>query len=276
MLLEITKLPKSTYYYHLHHRTTYEDKNKVEIKLIKEIFKKSNSTYGKKRIKIELKNKYGIIISLKKITRIMRDNGLKVPKKMGKYKSYRRVLAPMAPNILKRNFKADRPLQKLATDITEFRLPWGRAYLQCILDMYNEEILEYEITIPIEYYITERMIKRFINKHKDRLRGSILHSDQGMQYQNNEYNDLLTENGIKQSMSDKGQCKDNAVMENFFGRLKTEMYYGYESYFKSFSILKRELIKYITYYNNERIKTRLKMCPVEFRLLNQNNQNLKK
>jgi len=270
MLLEITKLPKSTYYYHLHHRTTYEEKNKVEIELIKKIFIKSNSTYGKKRIKIELQNKYGIIMNLKKITRIMHDNNLKVPKKMGKYKSYRRVLAPMAPNLLKRNFKTDKPLRKLATDITEFRLPWGRAYLQCILDMYNGEILEYEISIPIDYYITDKMVKRLINRYKNKLYGAILHSDQGMQYQNNEYNDLLTSNGIIQSMSDKGQCKDNAVMENFFGRLKTEMFYGYERYFKNFDILKKEVKKYITYYNNERVKTRLKMSPKLYRIINQN------
>ena len=172
------------------------------------------------------------------------------------------------------------PFQKLTTDVTEFAVCDEKVYLSPILDMYNNEIISYSISTSPNFYQTREMLNGLIHKLPNNTT-PILHSDQGWQYQMKEYQRILKENNIQQSMSRKGICLDNSVMENFFGRLKTEMFYGekFESVntfidklngekFESVNTFIDKLKEYIYYYNNERINLRLKMSPVKYRTQN--------
>lgn len=174
-------------------------------------------------------------------------------------------MGKIAPNLLDRNFVSDRPYTKLVTDVTEFSLFGQKRYLSPVLDLYNGEVLCYTLyDHPVLPMVTD-MLKKL--KHKiGRGNGSIIHSDQGWQYQHKQYQQMLQDNGFRQSMSRKGNCLDNSVMENFFGILKSELLYLQE--FKSIEHFEKELHVYIKYYNNVRIKCRLGgVSPVEYRKL---------
>ena len=180
----------------------------------------------------------------------MKSLNIQGKQRKSKYRSYKGEVGKIATNIINRNFVANAPLQKLATDVTEFAVCDEKVYLSPILDMYNNEIVSYSISTSPNFNQTREM-----------------HSDQGWQYQMKEYQRILKENNIQQSMSRKGNCLDNSIMENFFGRLKTEMFYGEK--FESVNSFIDKLKEYIYYYNNERIILKLKMSPVKYRTQNQ-------
>ncbi|MBQ0147782.1 MAG: IS3 family transposase, partial [Flavobacteriaceae bacterium] len=166
-------------------------------------------------------------------------------------------------NLLDRKFKSIAPNQKWVTDITEFKVGNQKLYLSPILDLYNQEIISYELSERPVFNQVENMLKKAFKRLP---KGSklMLHSDQGWQYQMRQYQFLLKEKGITQSMSRKGNCLDNAIIENFFGTLKSELFYLKK--FNSIEQLKKEIKQYIYYYNNERIKSNLnKMSPIEYR-----------
>jgi transposase InsO family protein len=181
-----------------------------------------------------------------------------------KYKSYRGKVGKIAPNLLQRNFKATEANQKWVTDVTEFSLFGEKLYLSPILDLYNGEIISYNISSRPTFHQTNDMLEKAFIKIPDGTE-LVLHSDQGWQYQMKRYQDLLKEKGIKQSMSRKGNCLDNSVMESFFGLLKSELLYLQT--FESIDQFKEELEEYLYYYNNKRIKGKLKgLSPVQYRI----------
>ena len=181
-----------------------------------------------------------------------------------KYRSYKGEVGKIAPNILKRDFNTTAPNQKWTTDITEFALFGTKLYLSPILDMYNGEIISYEISDRPVLGQVLRMLDNAFAKIPDNT-NLIFHSDQGWQYQHKTYQKRLKDKGIRQSMSRKGNCLDNSIMENFFGLLKSELLYLRE--FDSMEELRIELERYIDYYNNKRIKAKLKgLSPVQYRL----------
>ena len=184
--------------------------------------------------------------------------------RMKKYRSYKGQIGNIAPNLIKRNFKADAPNQKWTTDITEFSLFGTKLYLSPILDMYNGEIISYNINEhPVLNQVLDMLDKAFL-KIPDNT-NLIFHSDQGWQYQHQQYQKCLKKKGIRQSMSRKGNCLDNSIMENFFGLLKSELLYLRK--FRSMEEFRIELERYIDYYNNKRIKSKLKgLSPVGYRL----------
>ena len=196
----------------------------------------------------------------------MKTLNIKGKQRKSKYRSYKGEVDKIAPNIINRDFAANAPFQKLATDVTEFAVCNEKVYLSPILDMYNNEIVSYSISTSPNFNQTREMLNELICKLPSNTT-PILHSDQGWQYQMNEYQRLLKENNIMQSMSRKGNCLDNSVMENFFGRLKIEMFYGEK--FESVNSFIDKLKEYIYYYNNERIMLKLKMSPVKYRAQNQ-------
>lgn len=208
-------------------------------------------------------NKEGIHINHKTVHKLMKELGLYCAVRMKKYRSYKGDIGKTAPNLLNRDFSATRPNQKWVTDVTEFSLHGQKLYLSPILDLYNGEIISYSISHrPVYSQINEMLSKAFEKIPCDT--DLILHSDQGWQYQMKQYQRALDTKGIKQSMSRKGNCLDNAVMENFFGILKTELLYLQE--FNSMEHFIKELREYLDYYNNRRIKGKLKgMSPVEYR-----------
>ena len=261
MLLNQTNMARSSFYYH-QKQSDLPDKY-LEIKeLIKTIYNQHKGRYGYRRITDELQNR-AIIINHKTVLRLMKLLGLKSIIRVKKYKSYRGENGKIAPNILERKFKAEAPNQKWATDITEFNISGNKLYLSPIIDLFNQEIVSYELTERPVFNQVATMLKKAFKKIPNNT-NLMLHSDQGWQYQMKRYQYLLKEKGIIQSMSRKGNCLDNAIIENFFGTLKSEMFYTQK--FKSIEQLKKEIDKYIIYYNNERIKSNLnKMSPIKYR-----------
>lgn len=226
------------------------------------IYHQHKGRYGYRRITIALKVK-GIRINHKRVARIMHECGLKSLVRIKKYKSYKGQQGKIARNLLKRNFTASKPYQKWVTDVTEFAVAGKKLYFSPILDLYNGEVVSYNISQRPNFNQVTDMLQKALDKLPAQAR-PMLHSDQGWQYQMREYQEALRKSKIKQSMSRKGNCLDNAVMENFFGILKSELFYIEK--FNSIDQLQKEIIKYIEYYNNDRIKQKLNgLSPVMYR-----------
>ncbi len=256
LLLEIAQLPRATFYYHTK-RMVREDKYAIIKTRITELFHEHQGRYGYRRITDELHNQH-FAINHKTVQRLMKELGLVCRVRMKKYRSYKGEVGKIAENLLDRNFQAQKPNQKWTTDVTEFRLFGQKLYLSPIMDLYSGDIVTYTLSeSPNLLMVTtmlEQALKVLPEKHE-----LILHSDQGWHYQHKQYRKMLADNGITQSMSRKGNCYDNAAMESFFGHLKSEFLYLQE--FESVDHFKQELIRYIDYYNNRRIKARLKGLP---------------
>lgn len=261
LLLDLTNLARSSFYYH-EKQSKSVDKYKEIKEQIKSIYHQHKGRYGYRRITDELNNK-GININHKTVSRLMRLLALKSVIRIKKYKSYKGEQGKIAPNILERNFRATAPNQKWATDVTEFNVSGNKLYLSPIIDLFNQEIISYELTErPMFNQVVMMLNKAF--KTIPNNTNLVLHSDQGWQYQMKQYQHLLQQKGIKQSMSRKGNCLDNAIIENFFGIIKSELFYLKK--YKSIEQLKQEIKEYINYYNNDRIKSNLnKMSPIKYR-----------
>lgn len=258
----MAELPRSTYYYYV--SKAKEPDKYAEIKEeIMQIYHENEGRYGYRRITLELHNR-GYQINHKTVQRLMKILGLKCMVRIKKYRSYKGQIGKIAPNLIQRDFKADKPNQKWTTDITEFSLFGTKLYLSPILDMFNGEIVSYNISEhPVLNQVLDMLDQAFLKIPDDT--NLILHSDQGWQYQHKQYQERLQQKGIRQSMSRKGTCLDNSVMENFFGLLKSELLYLRE--FSSMEEFRIELERYIDYYNNKRIKCKLKgLSPVQYRL----------
>ena len=188
----------------------------------------------------------------------MKELGLVCQVRMKKYHSYKGEVGKIAPNLLNRDFRTEKPNQKWVTDVTEFSLFGEKLYLSPILDLHSRDLVSYTISDRPVLNMVTSMLDRAFEKISDGT-DLILHSDQGWQYQHKQYQRMLQKKGIRQSMSRKGNCLDNAVIENFFGLLKSELLYLQK--FESMEHFKRELIDYLDYYNNRRIKAKLKGLP---------------
>ena len=256
MLLEIAQLPRATFYYHLK-QSKNPDKYESAKEEITAIYHENKGRYGYRRITTELR-KRNILLNHKTVQRLMKEMGIVCRVRMKKYRSYKGEVGKVAPNLLGRNFYADRPNQKWVTDVTEFHLFGEKLYLSPILDLHSRDIVSYTISErPVLSMVTTMLEKAFAKLSDPE--NLLLHSDQGWQYQHKCYQRILQEKGVQQSMSNKGNCLDNAVMENFFGLLKSELLYLQE--FESMDHFKQELVEYLDYYNNRRIKVKLKGLP---------------
>lgn len=261
-------------YWQKHFKRTNPDE-KIE-RIIKEIFDENDGNYGYRRIDMELR-KRGFTVNHKKILRIMKKLGItcvKFRRKSRKYSTYRGTIGRVAKNRIHRRFYTSVPHQKITTDTSEFKyyvedtrgtLVIKKAYLDPFLDMFNGEILSYRFSERPNAKAVNDALNEAINVTSDCPFRRTIHSDQGWAYQMAQYRNRLEEMKIFQSMSRKGNCLDNSPMENFFGLMKQEMYYG--KTYRSFEELKRAIDEYIHYYNYKRIKSKLNGCsPVEYRL----------
>jgi putative transposase len=261
-LVKVAKMVRSTYYY-LIKTWKQPDPDRKWKRRIQFIYRKHKGRFGYRRITDTLQAK-GHVINKKKVLRIMKALGLQCMVRMKKYKSYNGAVGKTAPNILNRHFKAEKPNQKWVTDITEFKLFGQKLYLSPILDLFNGEIITYTLQSRPTFDIVESMLKQGL-KHVNKDTELLIHSDQGWHYRMPRYQKILQENQITQSMSRKGNCYDNAVIENFFGILKSEFLYLQQ--FESIDHFKSELEEYIYYYNHLRIKSRLRRkSPVAYRI----------
>ena len=259
-MLKIASLSRSTYYYHLNRKQ--EDKYSDVKQEIESIFTENKQRYGYRRILLALRQK-GIALNHKTVHKLMRSMGLRGKRRKSKYKSYKGEVGKIAPNVINRNFETSKPFEKLVTDVTEFAVCEDKVYLSPILDLYNNEIISYSVSLSPNFEQTREMLKGLFDKLPKGER-PILHSDQGWQYQMKEFQQQLQEHSIIQSMSRKGNCLDNSVMENFFGRLKVEMFYGEK--FQTVDEFVHCLKEYIHYWNNERISLTLNgKSPVQYR-----------
>jgi putative transposase len=260
-LLITAKLPRSNYYYHLGHLCEPE-KHGNEQEAIKQICVENKGRYGYRRVTLELHHR-GFHTNHKLVMKLMKQAHLTCMLREKKYHSYRGKVGKIAPNLLKRDFKAMRPNSKWTTDITEFKLLGQKLYLSPIMDLFNSEIVSFTLSSSPSFHPVTEMLKGAFQKIPDNTKLT-LHSDQGWQYQMRSYQKMLKDKGVRQSMSRKGNCYDNSVMENFFGILKTEFYHHRR--FSSVEQFSKELSEYIDYYNNRRIKVKLKgLSPVQFR-----------
>ncbi len=230
------------------------------------MFEANKQRYGYRRITLLLRQK-GIVINHKTVLKLMQSLNLSgKQRKNDKYHSYKGEVGKIADNLLNREFSANKPFEKLTTDVTQFKVCNEKIYLSPVMDLYNREIISYSITLsPNLEQIREMLQGLTVRMLSDAT--PIFHTDQGWQYQHSEYQRYLQEHNIIQSMSRKGNCMDNGAMENFFGRLKVEMFYG--ETFSSTDEFIRCLKDYIEYYNNERIILKLKMSPLKYRTQSQ-------
>lgn len=263
ILLSVAQLPRATFYYHLK-KQKQADKYETSKAEIKAIFHENKGRYGYRRITVELRNRK-IFLNHKTVQKLMKQLGLVCCVRIKKYHSYKGEVGKIAPNLLNRDFYAQKPNEKWVTDVTEFSLFGKKLYLSPILDLHSSYLVSYTISEhPTLSMVTSMLEKAFVNIPDNT--NLILHSDQGWQYQHKQYQRMLHNKGIRQSMSRKGNCLDNSVMENFFGLLKSELLYLQK--FESMEQFKAELIKYLDYYNNKRIKTKLKgLSPALYRKL---------
>ena len=245
-------MAKSTYEYAVKRIDADPDRELKD--RIKRVFDENHGRYGYRRITAEI-SKEGKV-NHKKIQRLMKEMELYARQPRGKYNSFRGNVGKTAPNILDRRFEATKPFEKWVTDVSEFHFPWGKVYLSPILDLFNHEIVGYDISRNPNFRQTVNMLKMAFSGRKD-FGGMILHSDQGWQYRMKRYQLMLKEHNIVQSMSRKGNCHDNAVMENYFGRLKTKMFYGHEYEFHDYDTFKTALEEYILWWNEKRIQAKL-------------------
>lgn len=276
ILLKIANLSKSTYFYNVEHMNDKDMKDEELRKLILKIFNENYQKYGIPRITQELKNR-GNNVNKKRVERIMNDLGIHARPRTKRYNSYKGNVGKRCKNKLLvkkdidgkeklvRDFSTTKPYEKLGTDITVFITPYGKLYLSPVIDFHTREILGYNLSESPNYAQVRKMLKMMFDKYGDKLNKAILHSDQGYQYQMANYQTELITHDIIQSMSRKGNCLDNSPTENFFSRLKEEMYYGKEDNYHSLKELEIEIHKYIEYHNEKRIVNRLKMSPKQYK-----------
>ena len=257
LLLETARLAHSTYYYHLKQLDGIDKDQELKTE-IQAIFTEHKGNYGYRRIHLELRNR-GFVVNHKKVQRLMKVLGLTARiRRKRKYSSYQVEIGKKAENLIQRQFEASRPMEKCYTDVTEFAISASsqKLYLSPVLDGFNSEIIAYSLSTSPNLKQMKTMLEQaFTEKNYE---NTILHSDQGWQYQHDSYHRFLESKGIQPSMSRKGNSPDNGMMESFFGILKSEMFYGYEKHFRSLEDLEQAIVDYIDYYNNKRIKVKLK------------------
>ena len=242
---------------------------------IQEIFTEHKGNYGYRRIHLELRNR-GFKVNHKKVQRLMKVLGLmaRIRRKL-KYCSHKGDVGKRADNLIQRDFEGTKPMEKCYTDVTEFAIPSSeqKLYLSPVLDGFNSEIIAYHLSRSPNLQQVKTMLNEAFTD--DKYENTILHSDQGWQYQHDSYHRFLESKDIKPSMSRKGNSADNGMMESFFGILKSEMFYGFEKEFKSLDELEKAIINYIDYYNNKRIKIKLDgLSPVNYRISHSNSARI--
>lgn len=245
-----------------------ENKDADLRELILKLYLDSDKKWGYRSIHMELQEEYGMVINHKRVYRLCKELGIKSiirkKRKYPNYNQYKRIEPEtIAPNLINRNFSAEKPNQKWVTDITTFQIEENKLHLSAILDLYNNKIIAYKLGRNTETILVIKTVYEAIQKEKD-VQSVILHSDRGTQYTSKLYQDTLESYDIKSSMSRSGNPYDNACIESFFSHLKTEAFYPYSV--QSIEDLEARIHEYINYYNNSRRQKRLnRQSPVNYR-----------
>ncbi|MBS1166728.1 MAG: family insertion sequence transposase protein [Proteobacteria bacterium] len=229
---------------------------------IRSIFEAHKGRYGYRRVTAAIRG-CGEVVNHKTVQQLMVEMGLKSLVRPKKYRSYKGHRGHVAPDLLRRQFTAEGMNQKWTTDVTEFNVAGEKLYLSPVMDLHNGEIIAFETARRPIFKLVKDMLDKALST-LDEADGPILHSDQGWQYQMPAWSSMLKSRNIKQSMSRKGNCLDNAAMESFFATLKSEFFHP--NRFDSIESLRDGVEDYIRYYNNDRIRMKLKgLSPVQYR-----------
>lgn len=257
----MVKLPRSTFYYHCARQGAGEKHAQLK-EQITQIFVQNKERYGYRRVHAQLGNQ-GFACNHKLVRRLMLELGLKSPVRRKKFRHWRGDLNVASPNLLERKFNALKPNEKWVTDVTEFNVEGEKLFLSPVMDLYNGEIIAYEMHTRPQYQLVSNMLDKALERLSESDK-PIIHSDQGWQYRMPAYRKTLAKRQCTQSMSRKANCLDNAAMESFFGTLKSE--YFYLNKFTDVEQLRKGIDEYIHYYNHERIKLKLNgLSPVQYR-----------
>lgn len=260
-LLTAARLPRSTFFYH-QARLNSEDKHAALKTEIRRIFDRHGGRYGHRRIRDELR-KAGWRVTKKLVLKLMRALGLRCQIRRKRYASFKGEVGKIAPNLLKRDFATTGPNQKWVTDVTEFRVGDRKVYLSTVMDLFGREIIGHSVGVSPNLELTNSSLRKAMTRRRPSQK-PIVHSDQGFQYQHASWQRLLRDAGAVQSMSRRGNCLDNAVMESFFGHLKDELYCN--TTFLTIEPLIQAIDAYIAWFNTERGHSTLKgLSPVQYR-----------
>jgi transposase InsO family protein len=264
----VVKLPKSVYYYQINHQKEDTDDPIVsEIKTVKQ----EHPDFGYRRVVLALRRRR-VNVNHKRVLRIMRTEGLQsttYTKRTRKYNSYKGTVGHLAKNHLNRRFMTDRPYQKIVTDVSEFR--WGhqtmheRLYLSPVMDLYSDEILTFNISDHPTIEFVLKSLHEALEKMPEHHYLTYVHTDQGFQYQHSAWRKELKAHHVRQSMSRKANCLDNAQMESFFHIMKAETVRNH--HYQTRKELETAMRDWIEYYNTSRIKEKLGgLSPIEYRI----------
>lgn len=262
MLLDVAGVPRSTFFYH-QARMHAADPHAELKDAVTEVFAANHARYGHRRVHREL-HKAGWRVAKKTVLKLMRELGLVcLSRRKRRYSSYRGEVGQIAENVLDRDFTATAPNQKWVTDVTEFRVGDDKLYLSSVMDLFDRQIIGYATGTSPNLDLTNSSLRAAIATLDDG-QHPLVHSDQGFQYQHRSWRDLLASVHATQSMSRKGNCHDNAVIENFFGHLKEECFHHVR--YLSIEALEDAIHGYITWFNTERTSETLKgLSPVQYR-----------
>ncbi len=261
-LLDAAGIPRSTFFYH-QKRLSEPDKHAGVKDAIRESFERNKHRYGYRRVLLDLRNQ-GWVVNHKLVYKLMREMGLRAKiRRRRPYVSYAGTISHIADNKLNRKFTPDQPNTVFASDVTEFRVAGRKIYLSPVMDLFDRSIVAHTVaTSPSTTFTAASLSKAIATCAPEP--GWMMHTDQGFQYQHSSWRNLISDNGGVQSMSRKANCYDNAVMENFFGHMKTEMYHGQA--FNTVEEFNKAIDEYIQWYNTERIQQRLKgLTPMQYR-----------
>jgi putative transposase len=268
-ICEVMQVSRSGYYRFLH--ASQVDRDRITKERIQAIYDLREGTYGYRRIQMELERRYGELVNHKRVYRLMKEMGIRsiIRRKRFQPSAYQVAVSDgrVAENLLNREFTAEKPNQKWVTDVTQYRVLDQRIYLSAIKDLFNTEIIAYQLSINNDNPLVLHTFEKAFEKHKDatgQIPELIVHSDQGSQYTSHAYHNMLPQVGAQISMSRRGNCYDNASMESFFSHLKAEALYPYD--IRDIAEVQRRIENYIRFYNEERVQKKLnKLTPVEYR-----------
>ncbi|GAA0414928.1 hypothetical protein GCM10008934_02240 [Virgibacillus salarius] len=265
LLCELAKVSKSGYYKWIKRQETPSEKQLEDEEIKKKIMechKKYKGIYGYRRIQIWLRKIYGLLINHKRVQRLMREMTIQAVIRKKKPYYGKKEAYVISDNHLNRDFVASKPNEKWVTDITYLIFNGQKLYLSAIKDLYNSEIVAYHVSRRNDLKLVMDTLKKA--KKKRNVKGVLLHSDQGFQYTSRQYNNLLKKYQMKASMSRKGNCWDNACMENFFSHFKSECFNLYS--FRTGEEVRNAVNKYIRFYNHQRFQKKLNnLSPYHFR-----------
>jgi putative transposase len=261
MLLGVAELARSTFFYHQAKPEASDPLAGLKT-AIGEAFEAAHGRYGHRRVHAVLTGQ-GWRVAKKTVLALMRALGLRCRVRRRRYNAFKGEVGQIADNVLNREFTATAPNQKWATDVTEFRVGARKVYLSPVLDLFDRSVVAHTWSLTPNLELTNSSLSSAIatlapDQHP------LVHSDQGFQYRHRSWRALLDDAEAVQSMSRKGNCYDNAMVENFFGHLKSEMFH--HNRFDTLEDFTTALDTYIHWYNTQRISTTLKgLSPVQYR-----------